>query len=98
MLMEDAVFRALADPSRRAILERLARGEAAVKDLTAAFFISQPAVSQHLAILRNAGLVSERREGRLVYYRVESDGLEPLIDWMAHYTAGRRLSVRAASP
>jgi DNA-binding transcriptional ArsR family regulator len=84
---EDAVFRALADPTRRAILERLTRGEAAVKDLTARFDISQPAVSQHLATLRAAGLVSERREGRLVYNRVDLKGLRPLVDWIAHYQA-----------
>jgi DNA-binding transcriptional ArsR family regulator len=82
---EDTVFRALADPSRRAIFESLTRGESAVKDLTARFEISQPAVSQHLAALRGAGLVSERREGRLVYYRIEPEGLRPLIDWIAHY-------------
>jgi DNA-binding transcriptional ArsR family regulator len=85
--LENTVFRALADPSRRAIFERLTREEAAVKDLTARFDISQPAVSQHLATLRSAGLVSERREGRLVYYRVEPHGLRPLIDWIAHYQA-----------
>lgn len=87
MRLPDAVFRALADPSRRAILERLTRGEAPVKDLTARFDISQPAVSQHLATLRRAGLVSERREGRLVYYRAEPKGLRPLIDWIGHYQA-----------
>ena len=87
MQREDIVFRALADPSRRAIYERLTRRESAVKDLTARFDISQPAVSQHLAALRRAGLVSERRDGRLVYYRVESKGLRPLIDWIAHYQA-----------
>ncbi len=58
-----------------------------MKDLTARFDISQPAVSQHLATLRSAGLVSERRDGRLVYYRVEPNGLRPLIDWIAHYQA-----------
>jgi DNA-binding transcriptional ArsR family regulator len=84
---DDAVFRALADPSRRAILERLTRGEAAVKDLTARFDISQPAVSQHLATLRSAGLVTERRDGRMVYYRIEPKGLRPLIDWITHYRA-----------
>ena len=87
MPSQDAVFRALADPSRRAIFERLTRGEAPVKDLTARFEISQPAVSQHLATLRAAGLVAERREGRLVYYRVEPRGLRPLVDWIAHYQA-----------
>ena len=87
MQLEDIVFRALADPSRRAIFERLTRGESAVKDLTARFDISQPAISQHLATLRRAGLVSERREGRLVFYRVEPKGLRPLIDWITHYQA-----------
>jgi DNA-binding transcriptional ArsR family regulator len=87
MRVENAIFRALADPSRRAIFERLTRGEAAVKDLTARFDISQPAVSQHLATLRRAGLVAERRSGRLVYYRVEPNGLRPLIDWITHYQA-----------
>jgi DNA-binding transcriptional ArsR family regulator len=84
---EDKIFRALADPSRRAIFESLTRGEAAVKDLTARFDISQPAVSQHLATLTDAGLVTGRREGRCVYYRVEPRGLKPLLDWIAHYRA-----------
>jgi DNA-binding transcriptional ArsR family regulator len=83
----DRIFRVLADPSRRAIFERLTRGEAAVKDLTASFGISQPAVSQHLSALRGAGLVSDRRDGRLVYYRIEPEGLRPLGDWIAHYQA-----------
>ena len=87
MQLEDNVFRALADPSRRAIFEKLAHGEAAVKDLTASFKISQPAVSQHLAHLRTAGLVSERKQGRLVYYRVKPAGLKPLVDWIAHHQA-----------
>jgi DNA-binding transcriptional ArsR family regulator len=87
MRMEQSVFRALADPSRRAIFERLTRGEAAVKDLTACFDISQPAVSQHLATLRRAALVSERRDGRLVYYRVRPKGLRPLVNWIQHYQA-----------
>jgi DNA-binding transcriptional ArsR family regulator len=87
MTSQDTVFRALADPSRRAIYERLTRGEAAVKELTARFDISQPAVSQHLAALRKAGLVSERREGRLAYYKVEPSGLRPLVDWITHYQA-----------
>lgn len=87
MQTEDCIFRALADPSRRAIFERLTLGEAAVKDLTARFAISQPAVSQHLAALRNAGLVRARREGRLVYYEVEPRGLSPLVDWISNYQA-----------
>jgi DNA-binding transcriptional ArsR family regulator len=85
--LETKVFQALADPSRRAIYEALARGEAAVKDLTARFAISQPAVSQHLAALKDAGLVVGRRDGRHVYYRVAPQGLQPLVDWVAHYRA-----------
>ena len=84
---ENRVFQALADPSRRAIFESLTRGEAAVKDLTARFDISQPAVSQHLAHLRDAGLVNARRDGRHVYYRVEPRGMKPLVDWITHYRA-----------
>ena len=84
---EDKIFWALADPSRRAILTSLMRGEAAVKDLTARFDISQPAVSQHLALLKEAGLVNARRDGRCVHYRVEPRGMKPLIDWVAHYRA-----------
>lgn len=84
---ENRVFQALADPSRRAIFETLTRGEAAVKDLKARFDISQPAVSQHLASLKDAGLVNGRREGRRVYYRVEPRGMKPLIEWIAQYRA-----------
>src|SRR5687768_12608494 len=84
---ETRIFQALADPSRRAIFVSLTRGEAPVKDLTARFDISQPAVSQHLATLKAAGLVNGRREGRCVYYRVAPRGLKPLIDWIAHYRA-----------
>jgi DNA-binding transcriptional ArsR family regulator len=82
---ETKIFQALADPSRRAIFESLTRGERAVKDLTARFSISQPAISQHLATLKEAGLVSGRRDGRIVYYRIEPRGMQPLIDWIAHY-------------
>ncbi len=84
---QNRIFKALADPSRRAIFESLTRGEAAVKDLTARFDISQPAVSQHLTALKEAGLVCGRRDGRRVYYRVEPKGMKPLINWIAHYRA-----------
>jgi DNA-binding transcriptional ArsR family regulator len=84
---ENKIFHALADPSRRAIFESLTRGEAAVKELTARFDISQPAVSQHLAALKEANLVNARREGRRVFYRVEPRGMKPLIDWIEHYRA-----------
>lgn len=85
VIAENRIFVALADPSRRAIFVSLTRGESAVKDLTARFDISQPAVSQHLATLKEAGLVKARREGRNVFYRIEPRGLKPLIDWIAHY-------------
>jgi DNA-binding transcriptional ArsR family regulator len=85
VVAETKIFQALSDPSRRAIFESLTRSEAAVKDLTARFAMSQPAVSQHLAILKDAGLVNARRAGRCVYYRVEPRGMQPLIDWIAHY-------------
>ena len=84
---ENRIFQALADPSRRAIFVSLTRGEAAVKDLTSRFDISQPAVSQHLATLKDARLVMSRREGRCVFYRVDPRGMKPLIDWVAHYRA-----------
>lgn len=85
MEQQDSIFRALSDPTRRGIFEDLCRGEAAVKEVTARAGVSQPAVSQHLAALRGAGLVCERRQGRLVYYRVDPEGLRPLVDWVAHY-------------
>jgi DNA-binding transcriptional ArsR family regulator len=87
MRCENEVFRALADPTRRAIFERLTRGETTVKELTARFAVSQPAVSQHLSALRKAGLVAERHEGRFAHYRVEPAGLRPLVDWIEHYQA-----------
>jgi DNA-binding transcriptional ArsR family regulator len=81
------VLRVLADPTRRAIFERLSEGETPVKDLTASFDVSQPAISQHLAALRRVGLVKERYEGRLTHYRAEPRGLKPLVSWLADYQA-----------
>jgi len=82
-------FDVLGNPVRRRILELLAAGEHSsgeiVEQVQREFDISQPAVSQHLAALKDAGLVNSRREGRCVYYRVESRGMKPLVDWMAHY-------------
>lgn len=86
-MIETEVFRALADPTRRAVFERLAEGEASVGELKAGFRVSQPAISQHLAALKAAGLVAERRKGRFAYYRVEAAALEPLADWMERYRA-----------
>jgi DNA-binding transcriptional ArsR family regulator len=79
------LFRALADPTRRAVFERLATGEMTVSELKAGFAVSQPAISQHLAALRGAGLVEERRQGRNAYYRARPEGLAPLTDWVERY-------------
>lgn len=82
------VMRALADPTRRAMFERVVRAEEiTVADLTRGSGVTQGAVSQHLKSLKQAGLVSERPEGRNVYYRARPEGLEPLVDWMSHYGA-----------
>lgn len=82
------VFAALGDPTRRAIFQRLSQeGEQTVHRLTEQAGISQPAVSKHLAVLRRAGLVSDRRTGRETHYRVRPEGLAPLADWMDAYSA-----------
>jgi DNA-binding transcriptional ArsR family regulator len=78
----DALFRALADPTRRAIFERLCRGgEQTVGAMTAQAGISQPAVSKHLRVLKHAGLVRDRHEGRQTHYSAEPGALAPLVDW-----------------
>src|SRR5687767_11760470 len=80
------LLRALADPTRRAIFERLARdGEQTVHALTDRAGVSQPAVSKHLAVLKTARLVSDRREGRETHYSARPQALAPMIDWIAHY-------------
>jgi DNA-binding transcriptional ArsR family regulator len=84
---ETEIFRALADPTRRAVFERLAGGELNATQLREGLSISQPAMSQHLAVLREAGLVAESRAGRHVNYRVNSEGLTPLHDWLGRYRA-----------
>ena len=84
----DTLFKTLADPTRRAIFERLCRtGEQTVWMLTDEARVSQPAASKHLRILRLAGLVRERREGRQTHYSAQPQGLKPLIDWMSLYGA-----------
>jgi DNA-binding transcriptional ArsR family regulator len=85
--VEAEILRALADPTRRAVFEQLVQREMSVTELKAGFSVSQPAISQHLAALRGAGLVAERREGRFAYYRAEPEGLAPLIDWIDRYRA-----------
>ena len=82
----DAVMRALADPTRRAVFERVVGSdEITVVELTRGSGVTQGAISQHLKSLKQAGLVTERPEGRNVYYRAQPEGLAPLADWMSHY-------------
>jgi DNA-binding transcriptional ArsR family regulator len=82
----DAVMRTLADPTRRAVFERVVgSNEITVVELTRGSGVTQGAISQHLKSLKQAGLVAERPEGRNVYYRAEPEGLAPLVEWMSHY-------------
>ena len=89
----DTLFRALADPTRRGIFERLCRGgEQTVGAMTAEAGISQPAVSKHLAVLQQAGLVRDRHEGRQTHYSPQPGALAPLVAWssqMADFWQGR---------
>src|SRR5215207_10076034 len=82
----DAVIRALADPTRRAVFERIVGcDEISVAELTRGSGVTQGAISQHLKSLKQAGLVAERAQGRNVFYRAAPNGLAPLVDWMGHY-------------
>jgi DNA-binding transcriptional ArsR family regulator len=84
----DELFKALGDPTRRALFERLVReGEQTVRALTEYAGISQPAVSKHLGVLKLAGLVRDRPDGRRTHYSAEPQGLAPLVDWIKHYGA-----------
>ena len=79
---QDLLFRTLADPTRRAIFERLCReGEKTVGALTAQAGVSQPAVSKHLGVLKQAGLVRDRQDGRQTHYSAQLGALAPLVDW-----------------
>jgi DNA-binding transcriptional ArsR family regulator len=80
------VMRVLADPTRRAVFEQIVEaGELTVGALTERNDVSQPAISQHVRALKEAGLLAERRDGRLTHYRCEPRGLEPLVDWLGYY-------------
>jgi DNA-binding transcriptional ArsR family regulator len=83
----DNVFKALSDPTRRAIFEHLSRdGEQTVHALTFRSGVSQPAVSKHLGVLKHARLVRHRRAGRETHYSARPQALAPLADWMAVYS------------
>ena len=81
----DAVFGALADPTRRAILTRLTQGEASVAELVAPFTISQPAISRHLRVLERAGLVSRSRRGTARLSHLQAEPLKEAVTWLAGY-------------
>ena len=84
----DHVFKALSDPTRRAIFEDLTRqGEQTVHALTRRAGVSQPAVSKHLTVLKRARLVRHRRDGRETHYRAQPDALAPMVDWLDAYGA-----------
>jgi DNA-binding transcriptional ArsR family regulator len=87
MPLLDDRFAALADPTRRAILARLAKGEATVQDLARPFPISQPAISRHLKVLQDAGLIETRIDGTARPRRLKPDAMEQLWDWVGQYRA-----------
>ncbi|KQV17744.1 ArsR family transcriptional regulator [Rhizobium sp. Root1203] len=86
-MIEHDIFRALADPTRRTIFEKLANGSMNASALREGMDISQPAMSQHLAVLRAARLVHEQKEGRFVNYEVDPNGLALIAQWLAKYRA-----------
>lgn len=83
----DATFAALADPTRRAILTRLAKGEASVMELAEPFAMTQPAISKHLKVLERAGLVSRRRDAQRRPCRLEAQPLRDATEWLVGYRA-----------
>jgi DNA-binding transcriptional ArsR family regulator len=84
---QDVLFKTLGDPTRRAVFERLCRhGEQTVRALTDHAGVSQPAISKHLGILKRAGLVCDRHEGRQTHYSAQLDALAPLVDWTSQMT------------
>jgi DNA-binding transcriptional ArsR family regulator len=84
-LASSDVFQAVADPTRRALLGLLRNSERTVSELLAAFDVSQPAISQHLRVLREAGLVEVRRAGRQRLYRLRSERFAAIYNWAAQY-------------
>ena len=79
------VFRAISDPTRRGLLDLLRAGEKPVGTLAAEFDLTLPAISQHLRVLRDVGLVHERRHGRLRMYQLDPRPLREVVDWVAEY-------------
>lgn len=81
----DATFSALADPTRRAIVAHLAEGEATVSEIAKPFDVSLPAVSRHLRVLEEAGLIARTKQGRVHHLRLVTDQMSPALDWMVRY-------------
>jgi DNA-binding transcriptional ArsR family regulator len=81
----NTTFAALADPTRRAILARLAQGEASVTELAQPFNVSLPAISKHLRVLERAGLLTREKEGRVHHCRLAADPLKEAANWIARY-------------
>ncbi len=89
------VFRAIADPTRRAVLDLLQVGERPVRELARSFRMTQPGLSQHLRVLRDAGLVRQRRVGRERLYRLRPRELKPVADWVRQYERFWRHKLKA---
>lgn len=105
-MVYESVFPVLAEPTRRRILEELSAGDLAVGQLVEKLDVSQPTVSKHLKVLRDAGLVSTRAEGQRRYYRLEADDLAATSEWFAPFVArvapepapARPAALRPAAP
>ena len=94
--MLDATFHALAEPRRRAILQELGDRELTAGQIASRFAVTRPAISQHLAVLRAARLVDERRDGTRRWYRARRDGLVPVRDWVGSFWEERLDALRVA--
>ena len=94
--MLDATFQALAEPRRRAILRELGDRELTAGEIASRFAVSRPAISQHLAVLRAARLVDERRDGTRRWYRARRDGLVPVRDWVGSFWEEQLGALRVA--
>jgi DNA-binding transcriptional ArsR family regulator len=94
-LLKPDVFHAVADPTRRAILDHLRRGESSAGQISRLFKISQPACSQHLRVLRRVRLVRQRRDGRRRLYRLNAEPLVSIFDWISPYERFWRVKLEA---
>jgi DNA-binding transcriptional ArsR family regulator len=81
----DATFAALADPTRRRILQRLAVGDTSVGEVAALFDVSAPAISRHVRVLEESGLVSRRKQGRVHQLHIEREAMNEALGWIAHW-------------